>query len=305
MPAKIDREDLIDELHRLADQLGKVPTREEMNEHGQYSRTPYDTEFGGWNKALRAVGMNINKPVKLEREELLAELQQVANKIAKPPTMREFNDQSQYTERAVKREFGTWNNALREAGLEVNKPHDVEWPTLECGQCGEEYQVKPAREGLSRYCSNKCKNESKHDWVGGNNPHPNAGKRVTLTCEWCGDEYEAHIYESEQSRFCSVDCLGAYNGHSNQGENSPRWRGGYEDYYGPNWNEQRKQALKRDDHSCARCDKEQKLVVHHIEPYREFNKDNDDKAHKLSNLITLCRPCHAMVENSVTNGFGG
>lgn len=78
------------------------------------------------------------------------------------------------------------------------------------------------------------------------------------------------------------------------GKNNPRWRGGYEPFYGPDWREQRKKALERDKHICQICGSPEttyKHDVHHIKPYRE-SKDNS-----LSNLITLCRPCHLKIEN--------
>jgi predicted HNH restriction endonuclease len=37
------------------------------------------------------------------------------------------------------------------------------------------------------------------------------------------------------------------------------------------------------------------LEVHHLTPVREFDDPLD--AHDLSNLVTLCRPCHKELEN--------
>lgn len=81
-----------------------------------------------------------------------------------------------------------------------------------------------------------------------------------------------------------------------RGEKNPRWRGGYEPYYGPNWYFQRDKRLKRDKY-CQRCGTNEDLVVHHIVPFREFGREGYKEANKLSNLITLCRSCHRSVEN--------
>jgi len=85
------------------------------------------------------------------------------------------------------------------------------------------------------------------------------------------------------------------------GENNPRWNGGGENYYGPNWVSQRRNALERDDYrcqdpSCSMTNEEhiekhgQGLDVHHIIPFDTF--DSPSEANKLENLVTLCRECH-------------
>jgi 5-methylcytosine-specific restriction endonuclease McrA len=90
-----------------------------------------------------------------------------------------------------------------------------------------------------------------------------------------------------------------------KGPENPRWKGGYDPYYGPNWSEQRKNVLKRDNHSCRRCGKNQKELgrepdVHHIEPLRKFKEDDEIKwsvANSKDNLVSLCKSCHIKIEN--------
>jgi DEAD/DEAH box helicase domain-containing protein len=46
--------------------------------------------------------------------------------------------------------------------------------------------------------------------------------------------------------------------------------------------------------------------VHHLEPYRTFRTASGDvdwsQANQLANLVTLCRPCHAAAERTVSTG---
>lgn len=60
------------------------------------------------------------------------------------------------------------------------------------------------------------------------------------------------------------------------------------------WAKLRSACFSRDHFTCQRCDKKKSasvvLTVHHIIP-----RDNDG-ANDLSNLITLCSPCHDFVE---------
>lgn len=88
------------------------------------------------------------------------------------------------------------------------------------------------------------------------------------------------------------------------GESHWNWKGGRETYYGPNWFSQRNKALDRDEWTCRRCGMENDehksefgghgLCVHHIRRFKSF--EDYREANKLSNLLTVCIPCHAEVE---------
>ncbi len=71
--------------------------------------------------------------------------------------------------------------------------------------------------------------------------------------------------------------------------------------YGENWEEIRQQVLKRDAYRCSLCGKPGSpalpLHVHHKKPFRAFS--DPAAANHLSNLITLCEPCHQRVEQAV------
>lgn len=84
-----------------------------------------------------------------------------------------------------------------------------------------------------------------------------------------------------------------------KGKNNPRWKGGREDYRGPDWWEQRERARKRDNYTCQICGGKEdgwKLPVHHIISFEEFGLERYREANQLSNLITLCRHCHGKAD---------
>lgn len=65
--------------------------------------------------------------------------------------------------------------------------------------------------------------------------------------------------------------------------------------YTDDWAKAKVACLKRDKNTCQRCDKkgnnyERHVTAHHIIPRAE------EGANDLSNLITLCDPCHDFVE---------
>lgn len=75
--------------------------------------------------------------------------------------------------------------------------------------------------------------------------------------------------------------------------------------YGPNWQQQRQQALSRDCYRCRTCGSEAKtgqgLHIHHIRPFRDYGyiPDRNEayiQANDLDNLVTLCASCHRRAE---------
>lgn len=52
------------------------------------------------------------------------------------------------------------------------------------------------------------------------------------------------------------------------------------------WQELRRQVLERDRYTCQNCNNENRLEIHHVKARSEGGMDD------LSNLITLCEPCH-------------
>lgn len=74
------------------------------------------------------------------------------------------------------------------------------------------------------------------------------------------------------------------------------WRGGHAGYRGPSWPQQRRRALERDGHQCVRCKTSEQVTVHHKIPFCLFA--THVAANHLSNLETLCRPCHSVADNT-------
>lgn len=103
---------------------------------------------------------------------------------------------------------------------------------------------------------------------------------IKYACAVCGKE------RSFYAKVCS-DCF-----IHPSGSNHPNWKGGKATYSGL-WDKNKIIALKRDNYTCQICFKRGgNLDVHHIKFMSEFTAKENDKAHDLSNLITLCRGCH-------------
>lgn len=172
---------------------------------------------------------------------------------------------------------------------------------VECHTCGECFKVDRHRADSAKYCSQECYGLAERSVDVDD---------TTVVCEVCGDLFQVRPARVESARFCSYDCKGKWRSENVAGENHPSWKGGYEPYYGPNWERQRRRARHRDQHRCQGCGMTEaehieeygrKPPVHHLTPIRTFWEDGDldhEAANRLDNLITLCDGCHQEWEHS-------
>lgn len=166
-----------------------------------------------------------------------------------------------------------------------------------CEWCHKSFTTRHDAPG--RFCSRKCAAR----YGGSVSPgHPKkADIHIVRKCATCGKDYKTttHQVRTRGSNYCSRECMGIAKSRSMRAAGNHNYKGGKTVYRGRNWGQQSRLALKRDNYHCQICHK--KLTgkwsygVHHIIPYREFNGDYET-ANQLSNLITLCRSCHAKVE---------
>lgn len=86
----ISEEQLIAKIHRLHDELEKVPSYQEMNDHGEYSVYTYFRVFGSWNEAVESAGYSSrSNPTPKSKDELSAGSERVAEKCNRKPTRRQ------------------------------------------------------------------------------------------------------------------------------------------------------------------------------------------------------------------------
>lgn len=58
---KIPDARMIDEINRLYDELGRVPSVTDMRKHGEYSISPFKRRWGSWPNAVDAAGLDPEK----------------------------------------------------------------------------------------------------------------------------------------------------------------------------------------------------------------------------------------------------
>jgi hypothetical protein len=116
----VSKEELIEDMKEFAEELGHVPTREEMEECGPWGGSTYESYFNSWNNSLECANLKTNK---LSNKKLLENLQEVAEELGKTPTAREMKKFGPHCPKTYQKHFGSWNNALEEAGFEPILTH--------------------------------------------------------------------------------------------------------------------------------------------------------------------------------------
>lgn len=120
---------LIEDLQRIATELGKSPTKDEYTTAGQFNATTLIRRFGSWREALEAAGLSHTPKIKVvlanrntPDEALLVDLRRVAVDLDKSPTMAEYNRAGEYNASTLVRRFGNWFKALEAATLPPSRP---------------------------------------------------------------------------------------------------------------------------------------------------------------------------------------
>jgi 5-methylcytosine-specific restriction endonuclease McrA len=214
--------------------------------------------------------------------------------LERPPHKIESNDRH-FCDQECYHEFGRAD--LRGENSPQYKGGKV---SLTCECCGGEFQVYPFREDSARFCSRECKDDHMAGRSGADTP-AYKGAKETYTCQNCGDEFEEYPYR-EFTKYCSRSCYREASKELFAGDANPVWRGGYEPYYGPNWDEQRREAIERDGHECQDCgthadDMDRSPDVHHKKRLGWYKEEYDrpewwERGNALDNLVTLCPSCH-------------
>lgn len=105
-----------EELLALGDKLGRTPTLKDVKEYN-IQISPLINRYGSWNNLLFKLGFKLNNRFTDEAiDALTVEVQELANKLGKTPTMKEVKD-CEIPLNPLKRKFGSFGKCLLALGL--------------------------------------------------------------------------------------------------------------------------------------------------------------------------------------------
>ncbi len=113
-------EEVLGDLRRLFKKLKRLPTPQDVINHGKYYPSTYFYRFGGVIKAREKAGLGSDKLQKepvISEQELLQELHRLAKVFKRPPTYNDLVEHAKYSYSVYSNRFGGIEKAKRKAGL--------------------------------------------------------------------------------------------------------------------------------------------------------------------------------------------
>lgn len=112
--------DLLEEIRRLNDKLGHVPTRAEMKNSGEYSLDHYEEAFDSWSAAVREAGYTPHGtvPKSYTREEVVHTLREIAADLEKVPSSTDINEHAPFSSPTIHKHFDSVSDAKQAAGVD-------------------------------------------------------------------------------------------------------------------------------------------------------------------------------------------
>jgi len=144
---KIPRDKLIAELRWLRDEVGQIPTAEQMDDHGGYAYITYYERFGSWADALEAAFGEVpdREWEHVSDADLRAELHRLAGDDGSPPTTTDVMERGDHAVSTYVDRFGSWADALEAADFEPPTSQGVTTAELlaELRRLHDEFDTKP------------------------------------------------------------------------------------------------------------------------------------------------------------------
>lgn len=271
---ELAEEEMIKDIRRLEEKLGRTPTTRDVHEQGQYGVNSYYRTFGSWNDAIEKAELQPNSHYNISKEELIEDIKRTSEEFEKVVTKEEYRKRGEFGPDVCSKKFGSWNKALRKAGYEPVMEKGIEKDKLisEIIRLAEEIGKKPTSKDM----------EDKGEY---------SLKAYTTHFGYWNDALEEAGFDP-----WNYDTMPSKTEHW-------AWKGGREPYYGENWKTQNERCRRRDNYICQECGIHEdehlekigtKLHVHHITPRREF--EVVEESNVLENLVLLCSSCHRKIE---------
>src|SRR5258707_7978922 len=106
----MQRKDIVAAIRRAAKELGRTPSRGELNRITGVNYYRVQLEFPTYQHAIRAAGLEPHpKGRKITTRDLLRDWRRVKKKVGSKPTRAEYMREGKYSAPALINRFGRWN----------------------------------------------------------------------------------------------------------------------------------------------------------------------------------------------------
>lgn len=253
---KINSEDLITDLRRVAKRVGRVPPIEKYDQFGDFDTKTLKSRFGNWCDVLETAGFQPTDHSKNWQDNDPNPHGDEVTIVVECSWCGKDTEVRAYDAQRSDDSF-CGNECQAKYMAAQSGPDTNAWKggkvTYECEICGEVCEVPRARAESARYCSYECVGKvHQEERSGPDSPRWKGGYDRYYGPNWREQRRRARERDSHCCRLCEMD------------------------------SETHKEKFDSD------------LPVHHIKRFGDFEDYNI--ANQLENLVTLCRPHHSKVE---------
>lgn len=124
---KIAKEDLILSLRQLANTLGHTPSSTDYEQYGKHNINTILRRFDSYDDALEQADLPPTD-YHIADDKLISDIQSVADRLGRSPKLSEYEEYGDYSGSTVSNRYGTWNQALRNAGIDPIHQGKIEEP---------------------------------------------------------------------------------------------------------------------------------------------------------------------------------
>jgi hypothetical protein len=116
-------EDLLADLRRVGDELGRVPSRREYQKHGRFSPRTLVVRYGSWGDAQEAAGYD-RRTRRIPDSDLLADMKRVQQETDREMRSTDYLDKGAHALSTVRDHFGGWAEAKKALADYDGEPAD-------------------------------------------------------------------------------------------------------------------------------------------------------------------------------------
>jgi len=113
-----NKKEIKEEMKNLSSKLDKTPTAKQFYNETGIPDALVQEKFGKWNEFIEECGLKKNMRYGISKSKLLEEIKRLHDENDQVPTIDLLNKESEYSVSPFERIFGSWNEAIKSAGLE-------------------------------------------------------------------------------------------------------------------------------------------------------------------------------------------
>lgn len=117
----LSEQEFLQDLQETAEKVDGTLTCKKYRENGNYSSYYSFRYFGGWKNAKKKAGLlELDKTDKELKKDMLFDLKIKAVQVEGSLSCKEYREKGKYTINKIQKIFGSWNNAKKQAGLDIS-----------------------------------------------------------------------------------------------------------------------------------------------------------------------------------------